>query len=146
MGMDPAICFAFGKKTVEKLAEEMGPLELTTQTERQSITAIYENALQTLSEDDQKLPQVFIYTWSFYLYMKEYTHRNAPYICDYSGRSDSRSLQYMKTRCKLSRKTTRSCRRYIYIHTPSLYTFLRIYLYIFIYIYRYRYRYMYGHL
>eukprot|EP00967_Tisochrysis_lutea_P158251 scaffold322974_cov36-Tisochrysis_lutea.AAC.2 len=58
MGMEPLIVFAFGKKIVERLAEEMSSLELTSDVERQNITAIYENAVQTLSDDDQKLPQV----------------------------------------------------------------------------------------
>lgn len=58
MGMEPLIVFAFGKKMVEDLAEEMASLDLTSETERQSIIAIYENAVHTLSEDDQKLPQV----------------------------------------------------------------------------------------
>lgn len=58
MGMEPLIVFAFGKKLVEDLAEEMGSLDLTSETERQSITAIYENAISTLSEDDQELPSI----------------------------------------------------------------------------------------
>ncbi len=56
--MQPLIVFAFGKKMVETLARQMGPLELNTAEERESVSAIFENAVQTLSEDDQTLPQV----------------------------------------------------------------------------------------
>ena len=57
-GLEPLIVFAFGKKTVESLAGQMQAIELTSFEERQSVTQIFENATDTLSEDDRTLPQV----------------------------------------------------------------------------------------
>eukprot|EP00316_Scyphosphaera_apsteinii_P000204 CAMPEP_0119305162 /NCGR_PEP_ID=MMETSP1333-20130426/6223_1 /TAXON_ID=418940 /ORGANISM="Scyphosphaera apsteinii, Strain RCC1455" /LENGTH=1076 /DNA_ID=CAMNT_0007308185 /DNA_START=71 /DNA_END=3301 /DNA_ORIENTATION=+ len=58
LGMEPLIVFAFGKKAVEGLVGQMASLELTSLDERNMVTQIFQNAVDTLSEDDKLLPQV----------------------------------------------------------------------------------------
>ena len=57
-GCEPLIVFAFGKNKCEKLAKEMDGLVLNTKEESAMVEQIYQNAVATLSEDDQALPQV----------------------------------------------------------------------------------------
>ena len=56
---EPLIVFAFGKKKCEKLAREMDRLDaLNTPQEAEMVQTVFRNAVATLSEDDQGLPQV----------------------------------------------------------------------------------------
>ena len=58
---DPLIVFAFGKNKCEKLAGEVmksSSLQLITPDESTLVEQIFKNAIETLSEDDQALPQV----------------------------------------------------------------------------------------
>ena len=55
---DPLIVFAFGKAKCESLAAQMGPLHLNSADEEAMVENIFTNAIETLSEDDQSLPQV----------------------------------------------------------------------------------------
>ena len=57
-GYDPLIVFAFGKNKCEKLAMEMRDLHLNTPQETEMVEQIFKNAVDTLTEDDQALPQV----------------------------------------------------------------------------------------
>ena len=57
-GCDPVIVFAFGKAKCEKLAKEMEGLQLNTKEEAEMVEQIFRNAVETLTEDDQSLPQV----------------------------------------------------------------------------------------
>ena len=54
----PLIVFAFGKKSVEALAKQMGPLELNSPEERAMVQEIFASAVDTLCDDDKTLPQV----------------------------------------------------------------------------------------
>ena len=55
---DPVIVFAFSKKECERLVLSMSALDLTDETEKQLISSIFKSAMECLSLDDQKLPQV----------------------------------------------------------------------------------------
>ena len=59
-GYQPLIIFAFGKNKCERIAQSFlrENFELTNAEERGMIDEIYKNAIDTLSADDQKLPQV----------------------------------------------------------------------------------------
>lgn len=54
----PVIIFAFSKKDVESLANQMTKLDLNSDDEKDMVSQIYANAIDGLSEDDKKLPQV----------------------------------------------------------------------------------------
>jgi ATP-dependent RNA helicase DOB1 len=55
---DPVIVFSFSKKQCETLATQMAKLDFNDENEKKLVTQIYENALDTLNEDDKKLKQV----------------------------------------------------------------------------------------
>jgi ATP-dependent RNA helicase DOB1 len=55
---DPIIVFSFSKRECEAHAVEVGRLEFTNETEKASIGEIFKNAIDGLSDDDKKLPQV----------------------------------------------------------------------------------------
>ncbi|KAJ6238352.1 exosome RNA helicase mtr4 [Anaeramoeba flamelloides] len=55
---DPIIVFAFSKKQCEVKAMELSQMSFTTSEEQEMIQFIYKQAIGTLSEDDQKLPQI----------------------------------------------------------------------------------------
>jgi ATP-dependent RNA helicase DOB1 len=55
---DPVIVFSFSKKHCEMYALKMASLDFTSDLEKKLIQDVYENAIMSLSEDDQKLPQV----------------------------------------------------------------------------------------
>lgn len=55
---DPLILFSFSKKEVETNARRVSKLELTGDEEKKLIDAIFSSAMDTLSEQDRKLPQV----------------------------------------------------------------------------------------
>lgn len=50
--------FSFGKKQCEMLALQINKFEINTEDEKKIIAKIFNNAIETLSEEDQKLPQV----------------------------------------------------------------------------------------
>ncbi|KAG2483942.1 hypothetical protein HYH03_017262, partial [Edaphochlamys debaryana] len=55
---DPVIVFSFSKRECEALASQMSPLELNSAEEKALVANIYWSALECLSQDDQKLPQI----------------------------------------------------------------------------------------
>eukprot|EP00959_Pyramimonas_sp_CCMP1952_P433991 9088244-Pyramimonas_sp.AAC.1 len=55
---DPVIVFSFSKKEVEALADKMAALDLTDDHEKELIEGVFTNAIDSLCEDDKKLPQV----------------------------------------------------------------------------------------
>ncbi|GBG64761.1 hypothetical protein CBR_g46718 [Chara braunii] len=55
---DPVIVFSFSKKDCEALATQMSKLDLNDQDEKKLVEGIFWNAMDILSEDDKKLPQV----------------------------------------------------------------------------------------
>lgn len=54
----PVIVFSFSKKECEALALQMSKIDLTEETEKKSIDKIFNNAVDSLSDDDKNLPQV----------------------------------------------------------------------------------------
>ena len=52
------IVFSFSKKECEALALQMAPLELNDEAEQKLVEGIFWNAIDCLSEDDRRLPQV----------------------------------------------------------------------------------------
>jgi ATP-dependent RNA helicase DOB1 len=57
-GLDPVIVFSFSKKDCEKYALELKREDYTDEVEKDLISQVYTNAIESLSEDDRKLPQV----------------------------------------------------------------------------------------
>eukprot|EP00656_Telonema_subtile_P054689 TRINITY_DN8233_c0_g1_i2.p1 TRINITY_DN8233_c0_g1~~TRINITY_DN8233_c0_g1_i2.p1 ORF type:complete len:1046 (-),score=338.04 TRINITY_DN8233_c0_g1_i2:40-3177(-) len=55
---EPVIIFAFSKKDCEALAQQMSKMDLNTEEEKDMTETIYQNAIDGLSEDDKRLPQV----------------------------------------------------------------------------------------
>ena len=55
---DPVIVFSFSKRECETLALQMAQLDLTGEEEKRLVDNIYWSALDCLSEDDRRLPQV----------------------------------------------------------------------------------------
>lgn len=56
--LNPVIIFSFSKKDCEKYALELKREDFTDDIEKDLITQVYTNAIESLSEDDRKLPQV----------------------------------------------------------------------------------------
>jgi len=56
--LDPAIVFSFSKKDCEVGALSLSKMDLTTDEEKEMIEVIFRNAISTLSEEDQNLPQI----------------------------------------------------------------------------------------
>lgn len=54
----PCIVFSFSKKECEALALQMAKLDLNDKDEKDFVEKIFSNAIDTLSDDDRKLPQV----------------------------------------------------------------------------------------
>jgi len=57
-GFDPVIVFAFSKVEVERLAMDMSSLDLNTDEEKKLIDGIFGNAMECLSGEDRRLPQI----------------------------------------------------------------------------------------
>ena len=55
---DPCIVFAFSKNECEQLVEDCDGIDLNNDDEKTMVETIYENALDDLSDDDKRLPQV----------------------------------------------------------------------------------------
>ena len=56
--LNPAIVFAFSKKDCESYALALSKIDFTSSTEKEEIEKVYLNAISTLSEEDQQLPQI----------------------------------------------------------------------------------------
>ena len=54
----PGIAFAFGKRDVEQLANQLKTLDFTTEDEKANVDVIYNSAMDSLTDDDRKLPAV----------------------------------------------------------------------------------------
>jgi len=57
-GLDPCIVFSFSKRECEAYALKMSTLDFSSEEEKALITQVYRNAMEALSEEDRKLPQV----------------------------------------------------------------------------------------
>lgn len=55
---DPVICFSFSKRECEFLAMQMAKMDLNEDDEKVNIETIFWSAMDMLSDDDKKLPQV----------------------------------------------------------------------------------------
>lgn len=56
--LNPVIVFSFSKKDCERFALALNQEDYTDDVEKDLISQVYTNAIESLSEDDQKLPQV----------------------------------------------------------------------------------------
>lgn len=56
--LDPVIIFSFSKKDCERYALALNQEDFTDDVEKSLIKQVYLNAIESLSEDDRKLPQV----------------------------------------------------------------------------------------
>eukprot|EP00526_Cylindrotheca_closterium_P029124 CAMPEP_0113649258 /NCGR_PEP_ID=MMETSP0017_2-20120614/26169_1 /TAXON_ID=2856 /ORGANISM="Cylindrotheca closterium" /LENGTH=1088 /DNA_ID=CAMNT_0000561611 /DNA_START=16 /DNA_END=3282 /DNA_ORIENTATION=- /assembly_acc=CAM_ASM_000147 len=56
--LNPVIVFSFSKKDCEKYALALNREDYTDDVEKDLITQVYTNAIESLGDDDQKLPQV----------------------------------------------------------------------------------------
>ena len=56
--LNPVIVFSFSKKDCEKYALDLNSEDYTDDVEKDLITQVYRNAIESLSEDDRNLPQV----------------------------------------------------------------------------------------
>ncbi|GIY08832.1 exosome RNA helicase MTR4 [Caerostris darwini] len=54
----PVIVFSFSKKECEAYAMQMAKLDFNTSDEKQLVEEVFQNAMNILSEEDKKLPQV----------------------------------------------------------------------------------------
>ena len=52
------IVFSFSKKECEALALQMAPLDLNDDSEHKLVEGVFWNAIDSLSEEDRRLPQV----------------------------------------------------------------------------------------
>ncbi|KAK6121271.1 hypothetical protein DH2020_044974 [Rehmannia glutinosa] len=55
---DPVICFSFSKRECEFLAMQMAKMDLNNEDEKVNVETIFWSAMDMLSDDDKKLPQV----------------------------------------------------------------------------------------
>lgn len=55
---DPVIVFSFSKRDCEILAMQMAKLDLNVEDEKKLVDTIFSSAMDSLSDDDKKLPQV----------------------------------------------------------------------------------------
>jgi ATP-dependent RNA helicase DOB1 len=57
----PTIVFSFSKKECEENAKNISKLDFSNDDEKKMIAQIFSNAIDSLSDDDKKLPQVSKY-------------------------------------------------------------------------------------
>lgn len=57
-GLDPVIIFSFSKRECEQYSMGLRACDFNDEDERDSVSKIFANAIQTLAEDDQQLPQI----------------------------------------------------------------------------------------
>lgn len=55
---DPVIVFSFSKRECEQYALQIARLDMTSPEEKQLIERVFVNAIDSLSEDDKRLPQI----------------------------------------------------------------------------------------
>ena len=55
---NPVIVFSFSKRDCETFALQMSQLAFNSEEEKVMVTKVFENAIDTLSEDDKSLPQI----------------------------------------------------------------------------------------
>ena len=55
---DPVIIFSFSKLECESLADQISSLDFNSDEEKKLVDAIYDSAIEVLSDDDRKLPEV----------------------------------------------------------------------------------------
>jgi len=58
---DPAIVFSFSKKDCEKYAAQCSKLSFNSPEDKQLVTQVFNNAMDSLNDDDKELPQVKSY-------------------------------------------------------------------------------------
>ncbi|WPT10693.1 DExH-box ATP-dependent RNA helicase DExH9 [Picochlorum sp. SENEW3] len=56
--LDPVIIFSFSKNECESLADQVTSLDVNSSEEKEMVRAIYDGAVDVLSENDRKLPEV----------------------------------------------------------------------------------------
>jgi len=56
--LNPVIVFSFSKKDCERYALALNKEDFTDDVEKDLISQVYNNAIESLGEDDRKLPQV----------------------------------------------------------------------------------------
>ena len=56
--LDPCIVFSFSKKECETFALQMARLDFNSKEEKELVAQVFDNALESLSEDDRALPQI----------------------------------------------------------------------------------------
>eukprot|EP01127_Copromyxa_protea_P006579 TRINITY_DN1654_c0_g1_i1.p1 TRINITY_DN1654_c0_g1~~TRINITY_DN1654_c0_g1_i1.p1 ORF type:complete len:998 (+),score=244.39 TRINITY_DN1654_c0_g1_i1:24-3017(+) len=54
----PVIVFSFSKKSCELLARQMAKLDFNNDAEKELVDRVFNNAMETLSEEDRALPQI----------------------------------------------------------------------------------------
>ncbi|KAI5017511.1 hypothetical protein ZWY2020_042399 [Hordeum vulgare] len=64
---DPVILFSFSKRECEFLAMQMAKMDLNGDDEKVNTETIFSSAMDLLSDDDKKLPQLFKCTIFFYI-------------------------------------------------------------------------------
>jgi ATP-dependent RNA helicase DOB1 len=57
-GLDPCIVFSFSKRECESYSLSLKNCDFNLEDERDSVEKIFKNAMETLSEEDQQLPQI----------------------------------------------------------------------------------------
>lgn len=57
-GLDPCIVFSFSKRDCETHVMSLKNCNFNTEEEQEQVEKIYKNAIGTLSEEDQQLPQI----------------------------------------------------------------------------------------
>lgn len=55
---DPVIVFGFSRKECESMAQKMNKLDLHSPEEKELVSQVFKNALDTLNEDDRELPMI----------------------------------------------------------------------------------------
>lgn len=57
-GLDPCIVFSFSKRECEQYSMSLRTCDFNTEDEKAQIDTIYQNAMSTLSADDQNIPMI----------------------------------------------------------------------------------------
>lgn len=57
-GLDPCIVFSFSKRECEQYSMSLKTCDFNNEDEKTQIDHIYQNAIKTLSEDDQQIPMI----------------------------------------------------------------------------------------
>jgi ATP-dependent RNA helicase DOB1 len=56
--LDPCIVFSFSKRECESYSMSLKNCDFNTEDERDSISKIFSNAIDTLADEDRQLPQI----------------------------------------------------------------------------------------